>query len=309
MDTASVVARAEISTPVQPVARAAIVDVQDHRRRSSLGHISRRNARFVSERDVVVPDILEVREPVPDVAAPVEQKREIQPRQRRYPRRILHDHYEKREPATSVKETTVITTKNTVFDTPADASALASVLGSQSGSAAAALVGVVGGDGSSTVLSVSQTTTIASPDASATATATAKDAAATATSTATNGGDAAAADATASASASATASADAAGATATDASSTSSAAAADATGAAGDDKAAGDSNAGGDGLAIKVDGDSTVPKDAAAGDDTSTATRRRWVKDAPAQPIARRTAVGSGASWASVIRRQLMNSH
>jgi hypothetical protein len=114
MATAEPVARAEISTPVQPVARAAIVDVQDNRRRSLLGRVSRRSARFVSERDVPFSEVVEVREPALEAVAPV-----VEARDRRYPRRVLHDFY-KRDPATSVKETLTFN-KVTVHDTPADA--------------------------------------------------------------------------------------------------------------------------------------------------------------------------------------------
>ncbi|KDR78795.1 hypothetical protein GALMADRAFT_1269358 [Galerina marginata CBS 339.88] len=65
-DAASeVVARAELSTPVQPVARAAIVDVEDHRRRSELGTVSRRSARLITERDEPFSDIVVTREPDP----------------------------------------------------------------------------------------------------------------------------------------------------------------------------------------------------------------------------------------------------
>jgi len=144
------VPRAVTNTPsVEPVARADVVDVEGL---SGRGEMSRRTARLVTERDEPFSEFIEVREPA-DVAAPVEQKREVrarryarriihdflearepspapvpvepklEERQRAYPRRILHEFYEKREPATSIKETTLVFSKTTVHDTPADAAA------------------------------------------------------------------------------------------------------------------------------------------------------------------------------------------
>jgi len=115
MVTVEPVARAEI-TPVQPVARAPIVDVQDNRRRSLFGRVSRRSARLVSERDVPFSEFVEVREPAVEAVAPA-----VEARERRYPRRVLHDFY-KRDPATSVEESLTFN-KVTVHDTPADAAA------------------------------------------------------------------------------------------------------------------------------------------------------------------------------------------
>jgi len=183
VDTSSEsVARAEMSTPVQPVARAAIVDVQDNRRRSRLGHITRRSARLVSERDDnqndVAPVVNEVgpmpvvrehryprqalydrhenhekRKPAVTVlgmtAAPAPV---AEPRERRYPRRVLHDRHEKREPATNIKETTTVIEKITVLDTPEDALAFNS---NNPGNGASGSTSV------STLVSISATTTLA----------------------------------------------------------------------------------------------------------------------------------------------------
>lgn len=70
---------------------------------------------------------------------------------RRYPRKVYYDHYEKREPepepATTVKESTVMITKLTTYDTPADAAAHAKAVGADSVT--------------STVFSSTQTTTLA----------------------------------------------------------------------------------------------------------------------------------------------------
>ncbi|KAF8150887.1 hypothetical protein B0H34DRAFT_801800 [Crassisporium funariophilum] len=156
---AEVVVRAEIA-PVQPVARAAVVDVQPVRRRSKLGSVNRRSARIVSEREPP-PEFPEARDILDDVE--VVEKRETDQLQRRYPRRVYHDFYVKRspEPATTIKETTLMITKTTVHDTPADAAALnpPPVAG---GVSPPIVPPVVPGAGTeSTIVSISQTTTIA----------------------------------------------------------------------------------------------------------------------------------------------------
>ena len=75
---------------------------------------------------------------------------------RRYPRKVYHDLYEKREPepATTVKESTVMITKLTTFDSPADALAHAKAVGADAPT--------------STVISFSQTTTLVVPEISGT---------------------------------------------------------------------------------------------------------------------------------------------
>jgi hypothetical protein len=111
--SSSVAARAEAPAPaVQPVARAAIVEVG---RRS---RFSQPRARLAKESDLF--DEVVAREPEPETQL---EQRADEPIMRRYPRRALHDFYEKREPATTVKETTVVVTKHITHDTPADASA------------------------------------------------------------------------------------------------------------------------------------------------------------------------------------------
>jgi len=368
-DTSSVIARAEIDTPAQPIARAVVVDVEDNRRRSRLGHISRRLARMTTDEvDTSSDQSEQTTPPEPVNPAPVvEHKHKHKGHQRRYPRRVLHDFYEKREPATSIKETTIVVTKNTAFDTPADAAAFQGAQGAAGSanaipsavSVAVSVSGIPAADASgvSTLVSISQTTTIASPDAAATGSAGATNTAPPAETTTAAAGDAtattAAADATstsASGDASATTSASAGDATSTgEASATTSAAAgqptttgepstttsaaagdATATSTATDSAASPDATGttGGD-KAAAADGDKTptvcVPPTTdgscpaasgtagspeptstdAAGDKSTEA--RRWVK-ASSQPIARRSA-SSGASWASAVRRQLMNSH
>ncbi|KIM39397.1 hypothetical protein M413DRAFT_447319 [Hebeloma cylindrosporum] len=180
------VARAEMSAPVQPVvARAAIVDVQDDNRRlARLGHITRRKARLVSERDEPLPEAVVAREPEPvvPVVAPV-----VESRERRYPRRVYHDFFVKREPATSIKETTKVVEKVTTLDTPAD---VAAFIANKDAFASPSASGVT----VSTITSTSQTTTIAASDAvptpaptadpSASASSSADSASASATSTA-----------------------------------------------------------------------------------------------------------------------------
>ena len=91
---------------------------------------------------------------------------------RRYPRKVYYDLYVKREPepATTVKESTVKITKVTTFDSLADAIAHAKAVGTDAPT--------------STVISFSQTTTIAVPEVSGTPSAT-TDTAATPTATGT----------------------------------------------------------------------------------------------------------------------------
>jgi len=187
------VARAEISAPVQPVARAAIVDVQPVRQRSNLGSINRRSARLVSERETSseypeARDTLDNLEPVEKRETEQPQRRyprrvyhefyekrspepvttrEAEQPQRRYPRRVYHDLYEKRspEPATTIKETTLVITKTTVHDTPADAAAL-NPPPATGGAPPPVVPPVVPGTGTeSTIVSLSQTVTLNGADA------------------------------------------------------------------------------------------------------------------------------------------------
>ena len=174
------VARAEMSTPVQPVvARAPIVDMPDNRRRSQLGHITRRLARIVSERDEPLPEAVVARElepavesrerryprrvyhdfyarePEPEPVVPVAPV--VESRERRYPRQVYHDLYVKREPATSIKETTKVTEKITVLDTPAD---LAAFNAANAGAKSPFATPSGSGATLSTITSTSQTTTV-----------------------------------------------------------------------------------------------------------------------------------------------------
>jgi len=331
VDTSSEsIARAEMTTPVQPVARAAIIDVQDNRRRSLLGRVTRRSARLVSERDEPLPEAVVLREPEPvvDVVAPIVESRErryprralherheerkpavtvigttmvpaVQPRERRYPRRALHDRHEKREPATSIKEVTTVVEKITVLDTPEDALAFNANNPGNSASASSTVT---------TLVSISATTTLASDSSAPTSTATNS---VSASSTASS------ASVTASASASSTTDSASASATST-ASSTSSAtestitASATSTASSGDPKASASSTSSADGAdptptagssAITVD---NTPR-AAGGGDPNTEVRRGIYIRASTEPILRRVGF-SGASWASSVRRQL-NTH
>jgi len=322
--TSKPVARAE---PVQPVvARAPIVDVQDNRRRSQLGHISRRLARLVSERDEPLPEAVVAREPEPavesrehryprrvyhdfyarepepvvPVVAPV-----VESRERRYPRQVYHDFYVKREPATSIKETTKVVEKITVLDTPADLAAFKAANASPSGSTVTL----------STVTSTSQTTTIAASGSVPTPAPTADPSA-----SASPSGDATSSTVSASATASAGDS------TSTTASPTSTTASGEPTPTASGDPTS--SAASGTPTDAPPDGksgdpkpvvpaDGTTPPDSSAGSSDPTAredtggditeARRGIYVKASTEPILRRLAT-SGASWASSVRRQL-NTH
>lgn len=331
--TSEPIARAEMSTPVQPVvARAPIVDVQDNRRRSQLGHITRRLARLVSERDEPLTEAVVAREPEPVVESREHRyprrvyhdfyEREPEPvvpavapvvesRERRYPRQVYHDFYVKREPATTIKETTKVVEKTTVLDTPADLAAFNAAKASPSGSGVTV----------STVTSTSQTTTIAASGSVPTP-------APTADPSASPSGDA-------SSTVSASATTSASDSTSTSASPTSTTASGEPTPTAGGDSneptptssatssaASGqptDAPAGGKSgdpkPAVTVDG--TTPPDPSAGSSDPTAreytggditeARRGIYVKASTAPILRRLAT-SGASWASSVRRQL-NTH
>jgi len=320
------VARSEIPA-AQPVSRA-IVDVPDHRRRSNPDGMTRRSARLIYERDEPFATPV-AREPFDIAVEPTTE--EIQ---RRYPRRYIRDFYEKREPATSIKETTMVVTKTTVHDTAADAAAFgigqaASAAGAAKPSSSIVSINIpipVVGDGSvqsstSTILSVSSATTIL--PASGTTTATSTDATATASSTATSTdatatatGTATATDATATASA--TDSANAAASTSASSTSTSSAATATATDAAaganntGDKKTDGTATTGDnktttDNGAITVDGTTNTPAVGATNDDKAADNKeaRRSVKVSTSPIARRRINARSGASWASWSRRQV----
>jgi len=107
-----------------PVARANIVEVPVQRR-SNLGRITRRSARLNTrqeEEDINLP-----RGFVDVTPEPQQQKRHHSNEQpevvRRFPRRVYAEYYGKREPATKIKETTIVIEKTTVHDTPYDAMA------------------------------------------------------------------------------------------------------------------------------------------------------------------------------------------
>lgn len=108
-----------------PVARANIVEVPVQRR--SIGRLTRRSARLNTrqeEEDINLP-----RGFVDVTPEPQQQKRHHPNEQneaqvtRRFPRRVYADYYGKREPATKIKETTIVVEKTTVHDTPYDAMA------------------------------------------------------------------------------------------------------------------------------------------------------------------------------------------
>jgi len=312
------VARSEISA-VQPVPRA-IVDVQDNRRRSNLGSMTRRSARLVYERDEPFAEHV-AREPfdiaVEDSSGGI---------QRRYPRRYIRDFYEKREPATSIKETTMVVTKTTVHDTPGDAAAFgvgqaASAAGAAQPSTSVVSINipipVVGGGSvqasTSTILSVSSATTIL--PASGTATATSTDGTATATATGTVTSTSATATATgtatstdATATASATGSAGATESTSSTSTSTSAASPTSTDAATGNDNntagANGDNKTTADNGAVTVDG--TTTPDAGSTDGNKAPDNQARSVKVSTSPIARRRInARSGASWASWARRQV----
>ena len=337
------VARAEMSTPVQPVvARAPIVDMPDNRRRSQLGHITRRLARIVSERDEPLPEAVVARElepavesrerryprrvyhdfyarePEPEPVVPVAPV--VESRERRYPRQVYHDLYVKREPATSIKETTKVTEKITVLDTPAD---LAAFNAANAGAKSPFATPSGSGATLSTITSTSQTTTVLASGSIPTPAPTADPSASGFSS-----GDAASSTASASASSSASDSAS------TSASATSTAASGEPTPAASGDpsdatptSSATSSAASGQPTDAPADGASGEPKPTATSDgatpaepsagssdpttredagDITEARRGIYIKASTA-PIVRRLAT-SGASWASSVRRQL-NTH
>lgn len=203
-DASSVVtARTEVIQPVVPIARADVVDLNDIRARK----FAVPRARILEVRDLLE-DVVETREPAEQrsdepilrrfprrhlhdfyenkrepapVAAPVVEEAPVV---RRYPRRALYDLHEKREPATTVKETTMVITKLTTHDTPLDTAAYASVV-------AAGIPKVEPSTSATTIISVSQTSTIvaagssATPTGTSTASATGSSASATATATST----------------------------------------------------------------------------------------------------------------------------
>jgi hypothetical protein len=132
-DTSSVTARSEDS----PIAARTPV-------------VAKRPVQIVSDRGTT-----RLTHPITPPEAEVKVREEPQ-LVRRYPRKVYYDLYEKREPepepATTVKESTVMITKLTTFDTPADAAAHAKALDTVT----------------STVFSSSQTTTLAAPEVSGT---------------------------------------------------------------------------------------------------------------------------------------------
>jgi len=339
------VARAEISTPVQPVVARAIVDMQDNRRRSQLGYITRRMARL-SERDEPLPEAVVAREPEPVVESREHRyprrvyhdfyvKREPEPepvvpvvvpvvesREHRYPRRVYHDFYEKREPATTITETTKEVKKVTVLDTPADVAAFVAANGANSASASLSSSGVT----VSTITSTSQTTTIAASGSAPTPAPT--DSSSASASSSADATSSASASDSASTSASATSTADAGEPTPTS-SATSSAASDEPTPTASGDSteatptaSATSSAASGQPTGAPADGASDDAKSGVTSDgvtdspnpsaredtggDIAEARRGIYIKASTA-PIVRRLAT-SGASWASAVRRQL-NTH
>jgi len=109
-----------------PVARANIVEAPVQRR-ANLGRLTRRSARLNTrqeEEDINLP-----RGFVDVTPEPQQQKRHHPNGQneaevhRRFPRRVYAEYYGKREPATKIKETTIVVEKTTVHDTPYDAMA------------------------------------------------------------------------------------------------------------------------------------------------------------------------------------------
>ncbi|PPR03544.1 hypothetical protein CVT24_007031 [Panaeolus cyanescens] len=109
-----------------PVPRANIVEVPVQRR-SNMGRLTRRSARLNTrqeEEDINLPrGFVDVTpEPQPEKRHHPAGKTEGEI-VRRFPRRVYAEYYGKREPATKIKETTIVVEKTTIHDTPYDAMA------------------------------------------------------------------------------------------------------------------------------------------------------------------------------------------
>lgn len=295
--------RMDISEPIArssmstPVQPVARAVTVDAREPAVVPAVEKRERRYPRR---VHYDFYEKREPAA-ASAPAIQLREpvVEERERRYPRRVHYDFY-KRDPATSVKEN-LTWNKVTVFDTPADAAAFKGTGDAGAAPPAASDVPVA------PVAQVAPAGTDA-PAAPAAVNPAAPSADGSPTPSPDAGTPAADGAATPSSTcvppsasnvscpAPSVTATDAASATATTAASDASATATDAAATATATASATDAT---------TTATATDASAAPSATDAPATEQRRWVKAASSQPVARRALAASGATWASAVRRQL----